>query len=81
MGESKHNPKYNKNAYKYHREKLEAFGFNLPKGEKQIWKDYAASKGTTVTTMIKEYMRGRIEADGFAVPEASEEDKEESQEK
>lgn len=72
MGESKHNPKYNKNAYKYHREKLEAFGFNLPKGEKQIWKDYAASKGTTVTTMIKEYMRGCIEADGFTVPEAEE---------
>lgn len=72
MGESKHNPKYNKNAYKYHREKLEAFGFNLPKGEKQIWKNYAASKGTTVTTMIKEYMRGCIEADGFTVPEAEE---------
>ena len=72
MGESKHNPKYNKNAYKYHREKLEAFGFNLPKGEKQIWMAYAESKGSTVTTMIKAYFRSMIEADGFTVPEAEE---------
>jgi hypothetical protein len=33
---------------------------------------YAASKGSTVTTMIKEYFRGNIEADGFTVPEAEE---------
>lgn len=81
MATSKYNPKYNKNSLKYHKEKLEQFKFELPKGEKAVWMAYAASKGSTVTTMIKEYFRGRIEADGFTVPEASEEDKEESQEK
>lgn len=77
MSVYKYSPQYNKHALKYHKEKLEKFGFDLPKGEKQIWKEYAANKGTTVTTMIKEYMRGRIEADGFTVPEASEEDEKE----
>ena len=42
------------------------------KGEKAVWKAYAESKGTKVVTMIKEYMRGCIEADGFTVPEAEE---------
>ena len=81
MSKYKYAPQYNKNSIKYQKEKLEQFKFNLPKGEKAVWMTYAASKGRTVTTMIKEYFRGRIEADGFTVPEASEEDKEESQEK
>lgn len=76
MGSSKYNPKYNKNSLKYHKEKLEQFKFELPKGEKAVWMAYAASKGSTVTTMIKEYFRGSIEADGFTVPEAEENEKE-----
>lgn len=72
MGSSKYNPKYNKNSLKYHKKKLEQFKFELPKGEKAVWMAYAASKDSTVTTMIKEYMRGCIEADGFTVPEAEE---------
>ena len=77
MSKYKYAPQYNKNSIKYQKEKLEQFKFNLPKGEKAVWMAYAASKGSTVTTMIKEYFRGRIEADGFTVPEASEEDEKE----
>ena len=72
MATSKYNPKYNKNALKYHKEKLEQFKFELPKGEKAVWMAYAASKGSTVTTMIKEYFRENIEADGFSLPEQEE---------
>ena len=72
MGSSKYNPKYNKNSLKYHKEKLEQFKFELPKGEKAVWMAYAESKGSTVTTMIKAYFRSMIEADGFTVPEAEE---------
>lgn len=72
MATSKYNPKYNKNALKYHKEKLEQFKFELPKGEKAVWMAYAESKGSTVTTMIKEYFRGKIEADGFSLPEQEE---------
>ena len=72
MATSKYNPKYNKNALKYHKEKLEQFKFELPKGEKSVWMAYAESKGSTVTTMIKAYFRSMIEADGFSLPEQEE---------
>lgn len=77
----KYDPKYNHCQMKYRKEKTETLSVDLPKGEKAIWKAYAESKGTKIVTMIKEYIRSSIEADGFKVPEASEEDKEESQEK
>ena len=48
MATSKYNPKYNKNVLKYHKEKLEQFKFELPKGEKAVWMAYAESKGSTV---------------------------------
>ena len=72
MAAYKYNPKYNKNSLKYHKEKLEQFKFELPKGEKAVWMAYAETKGTTVTTMIKEYFRSMIETDGFSLPEQEE---------
>lgn len=68
----KYYPKYNHCQMKYRREKIETLSVDLPKGEKAVWKAYAESKGTKIVTMIKEYMRGCIEADGFTVPEAEE---------
>lgn len=68
----RYDPKYNHCQMKYRKEKVETLSVDLPKGEKAVWKAYAESKGTKVVTMIKEYMRGCIEADGFTVPEAEE---------
>lgn len=72
MSQYKYAPQYNKNAMKYRKEKLETLSLDLPKGEKAVWKAYAESKGTALATMIKEYVRSMIEADGFSLPEQEE---------
>lgn len=69
MSEYKYNPQYNKNAIKYRKENLETFRFDLPKGEKALWKAYAESHNTTLTALIKDYMRSLIESEGFKMPE------------
>jgi len=69
MSEYKYNPQYNKNAIKYRKENLETFRFDLPKGEKALWKAYAESHDTTLTALIKDYMRSLIESEGFKMPE------------
>ena len=71
MSEYKYNPQYNKNAIKYRKENLETFRFDLPKGEKALWKAYAESHDTTLTALIKDYMRSLIESEGFKMPEES----------
>lgn len=64
--------KYNKNAIKYINEKRDKIALNLPKGEKELWKAYAESKGTSITSLIRSYVNGLIEADGFVMEESDE---------
>lgn len=57
--------KYNKNAIKYMKEKCEQLNLTLPKGTKDVWKEYAASKGMPLAALIKQLMVEAMEQDNF----------------
>lgn len=57
--------KYNKNAIKYMKEKCDQLNLTLPKGTKDLWKQYAESKGMPLTALIKQLMAESMENDNF----------------
>lgn len=59
--------KYNKNAIKYMKEKCDQLHITLPKGTKDVWKEYADSKGVPLAGLIKQLMSEAMEKDNFTV--------------
>ena len=62
---------YQKNVTAYVARAREKFVIDLAKGERDLWKQYAASKGKPLATFIKEYMRESMERDNFKPNENS----------
>ena len=51
---------------KYKKSHIESLCIDMPKGTRDIWKSYAASKNIPLATLIKSMMKEAMDADGFS---------------
>ena len=64
----------NKASAQRYRKKTETMQLVVPKGERDLWKEYATKKGKSLNAFITELVHNEMNKDGFdySVPEKSE---------
>lgn len=60
-----YNDKYKEATIRYMKSKRESLSMNFPKGTKERYKRYAASKGTSLTKLFTVLIENAMRMDGF----------------